>query len=111
MQFKEKTLARDISSIDLPTLVRPEGGKAWTVLRVTTAELWSKPSARLFFPSGTLPSGALMPALPICTIASIIRHELVAFSHIMPCLLALVGSIGVLFLVTAMSKFGSGSLT
>ena len=51
-----------------------------------------------------------MPALPICTIASIIRHELVAFSHIMPCLLVLVGSIGALFLVTAaLNKFGSGS--
>jgi hypothetical protein len=97
-------------SIHLPTLDRPEGGKAWKLLHATMAEVLSKLSARPFFPGGTLPSGPLMPALPLCTIASIIRHEWVAFSHIMPCLLVLVASIGALVLVAAvLSKFGSGS--
>jgi hypothetical protein len=74
------------------------------------AEVLSKLSARLFFPGGTLPSGPLMPALPLCTAASIIRREWVAFSHIMPCVLVLVASIGALVLVAAvLSKFGSGS--
>ena len=52
----------------------------------------------------------LVPALPLCTAASIIRREWAAFSHIMPCLLVLVASIGALVLVAAvLSKFGSGS--
>jgi hypothetical protein len=103
-------VAREMFSIHLPTLDRPEGGKAWKLLRATMAEVLSKLSARPFFPGGTLPSGPLMPALPLCTIASIIRREWVAFSHIMPCLLVLVASIGALVLVAAvLSKFGSGS--
>jgi hypothetical protein len=74
------------------------------------AEGLSRLSARPFFPGGTLPSGPLMPALPLCTIASMIRHEWVAFSHVMPCLLVLVASIAALVLVVAvLSKFGSGS--
>jgi hypothetical protein len=79
-------------SIHLPTLDRPEGGKAWKLLRATMAEGLSRLSARPFFPGGTLPSGPLMPALPLCTAASIIRREWVAFLHIMPCLLVLVAS-------------------
>ena len=100
-------MARDMFSIHLPTLDRPEGGKAWKLLRATMTEVLSKLSARPFFP---LPSGPLMPALPLCTTASIIRREWVAFSHIMPCVLVLVASIGALVLVAAvLSKFGSGS--
>ena len=99
-------------SIHLPTLDRPEGGKAWKLLRATMAEVLSKLSARPFFPGGTLPSGPLMPALPLCTAASIIRREWVAFSHIMPCVLVLAASIGALVLVAAvLSKFGSGSFS
>jgi hypothetical protein len=105
-------VARDMFSIHLPTLDRPEGGKAWKLLRATMAEVLSRLSARPFFPGGTLPSGPLMPALPLCTAASIIRREWVAFSHIMPCVLVLVASIGALVLVAAvLSKFGSGSFS
>jgi len=101
-------VARDMLSIHLTTLDRPEGGKAWKLLRATMAEVLSKLSARPFFPGGTLPSGPLMPALPLCTAASIIRREWVAFSHIMPCVLVLAASIGALVLVAAvLSKFGS----
>ena len=103
-------MARDMFSIHLTTLDRPEGGKAWKLLRATMAEVLSKLSARPFFPGGTLPSGPLMPTLPLCTAASIIRREWVAFSHIMPCVLVLAASIGALVLVAAvLSKFGSGS--
>jgi len=45
------------------------------------AEVLSKLSARPFFSGGTLPSAPLMPALPLRTIASIIRREWVAFLH------------------------------
>ena len=82
-------MARDIFSIHLPTLDRPDGGKAWKLLRATMAEVLSKLSARPFFSGGTLPSAPLMPALPLRTIASIIRREWVAFPHIVPCLLVL----------------------
>jgi hypothetical protein len=103
-------VARDMLSIHLPTLDRPEGGKAWKLLHATMAEVLSKLSARPFFPGGTLPSGPLVPALPLCTAASIIRREWVAFSHIMLCVLVLVASIGALVLVAAvLSKFASGS--
>ncbi len=103
-------MARDMFSIHLTTLDRPEGGKAWKLLRATMAEVLSKLSARPFFPGGTLPSGPLMPALPLCTAASIIRREWVAFSHITPCVLVFAASIGALVLVAAvLSKFGSGS--
>ena len=102
-------MARDMLSIHLPTLDRPEGGKAWKLLRAAMAEV-SKLSARPFFPGGTLPSGPLVPALPLCTAASIIRREWVAFSHIMLCVLVLVASIGALVLVAVvLSKFGSRS--
>ena len=102
-------MARDIFSIHLPTLDRPDGGNAWKLLRATMAEVLSR-LVRPAFLSGTLPSGPLMLALPLCTIASIIRREWVAFSHIMPCLLVLIASIGAFVLVAAvLSKFGSGS--
>ena len=75
-------MARDMFSIHLPTLDRPEGGKAWKLLRATMAEVLSKLSARPFFPGGTLPSGPLMPALPLCTMASIVRREMgCIFAH------------------------------
>ena len=103
-------MAREMFSNNLPTLDRPERGKVWKLLRATMAEVLNKLSARPFFPGGTLPSGPLVPALPLCTAASIIRREWVAFSHIMLCVLALVASIGAFVLVAAvLSKFGSGS--
>ena len=103
-------MARDMLSNHLPTLDRPEKGKAWKLLRATMAEVLSKLSARSFFPDGTLPSGPLVPALPLCTAASVIRREWVAISHIMLCVLVLVASIGALVLVAAvLSKSGSGS--
>jgi hypothetical protein len=102
-------VARDMLSNHLPTLDRPERGKAWELLRATMAEVLSKLSARPFFPGGTLPGGPLVPALPLCTAASIIRREWVAFSHIMPCMLVLVASIGALVLVaTVLSKLPQG---
>jgi hypothetical protein len=76
-------VARDMFSIHLTTLDRPEGGKAWKLLRATMAEVLSKLSARPFFPGGTLPSGPLMPALPLCTAASIIRRGCIFAHHAM----------------------------
>ena len=103
-------MARDMLSNHPPTLERHEKGKAWKLLRATMAEVLSKLSARSFFPGGTLPSGPLVPALPLCTAASVIRREWVAFSHIMLCVLVLVASIGALVLLAAvLSRFGSGS--
>ena len=101
-------MARDMFSNHLPALDRPERGEAWKLLRATMAEVLSKLSARPFFPGGTLPSGPLVPTLPLCTAASIIRREWVAFSHITLCAPVLVASIGALVLVAAvLSKCGT----
>jgi len=89
-------MAYDVLSAHPARPGRLEADNALIAVRARVIQLLSKLSDRVVFPSG-------MPALPLCIVASAVRREFIALSHVDASLLALGVSIGALVAVACIS--------